>query len=130
MKLGFCPQDMHLKSCRVARTALQSTRCLPAAAKYLKRCSLEICSLISFKQCLMLWVNDCLLAVSDVEGTSAVLIAPLTIPGRLVGGSMQHPQLHASLQQLPHHISVVTPGPNLLHTPHFDPVPHVVTVLV
>jgi len=79
----------------------------------------------------MLWVNDCLLAVSDVEGTSAVLIAPLTIPGRLVGGSMQHPQLHASLQQLPHHISVVKKiKPDLHHTPHSNLVSHVVIVLV
>ena len=55
----------------------------------------------------MLWVSNCLLAVSDIEGTSAVVIAPLTIPGRLVGGSMQHPQLHASLQKFPRHISMV-----------------------
>ena len=54
----------------------------------------------------MLWVSDFLLAVGDVEGTSAVVIPPLTIPGRLVGGSMQYPQLHASLQQLLYHISM------------------------
>lgn len=55
----------------------------------------------------MLWINGCLLAVSDVEGTSAIVVAPLTVPGCLVRGSMQHPQLHASLQQLPDHITVV-----------------------
>jgi len=55
----------------------------------------------------MLWINDCLLALSDVEGTSAVVIAPLTIPGCLVGDSMQYPQLHASLQHLPYRISMV-----------------------
>ena len=78
----------------------------------------------------MLWTNDFLLAVSDVEGTSAVVIPPLTIPGCLVGSSMQYPQLHASLQQLPYHISIVKNSePNLHHTPHCGPVVHVVIVL-
>ena len=74
----------------------------------------------------MLWINDCLLVLSDVEGTSAVLIAPLTIPGTLVGGGMQHPQLHSSLQQLPYQISMATLMKH--HTPHFDAVLHAMIV--
>ncbi len=70
----------------------------------------------------MLWINDFLLVLGDVEGTSAVLIAPLTIPGSLVGGGMQHPQLHSSLQQLPYQISIQH------HTPHFDAVLHAMIV--
>ncbi len=109
MKLAVCPQDMHLKDYGVARTTLQRTKCLPAATKYAEsvHSRLHMQPVTSYQNCLMLWINDCLLAVSDVEGTSAISIAPLTIPGCLVGGSMQHPQLHSSLQQLPYHISIL-----------------------
>ena len=40
-KFGFCPQDIHLDNCRVARTTLKSTKCLPAATKVSRKCLLR-----------------------------------------------------------------------------------------